>query len=102
MIHPDDAHCYPVCNTCRVADVCHKGPSAEVLRRENPPPVWAPNRLPYVKLECGCTGIPWPIVKILGVEWIECPTHGRVHEEKPKKKRKARGEIPGQMDIPPF
>ena len=107
MIHPDDAHCYPVCQACRVADVCHKGPPSEVIAREHPRPQWAPNTLPVERLQCGCLGLPWPVIKAFGTSILEvlCDRHGwtKIARHTPaKKSRKTRPEIPGQRDFPPF
>jgi hypothetical protein len=107
MIHPDDAHCYPVCESCRVADVCVKGPIAP------PPPspsaTWAPNQLPPERMKCGCYGPPWPIIKEFGSNILKviCDIHGETTlAKKPaNRKRSAKVQIPGQgefIDLPPF
>jgi hypothetical protein len=105
VINSDDAHCYPACESCRVAGVCHRGPI--VPPPPSPSASWAPNKLPLARFSCGCLGLPWPLVKVFGehVEEVICDRHGIVTLAKPvkaKKQRKPREEVPGQEEIIPF
>jgi hypothetical protein len=107
MIHPDDAFCYPVCESCRVADVCVKGPPLEVIARENRRAPWQPNQLQPERLKCGCRGLPWPLIKVFeeNIEQVLCDRHGWTEIAKPPgkaKSRKTRPEVPGQIEIVPF
>lgn len=106
MIHPDDAHCYPVCQSCRVADVCYRGPV--IPPKPSPSASWAPNTLPLARLKCGCIGIPWPLWKVFAtnIEWIICDRHGLttiIADKKPRKTRKDTNPNQSALDdVPPF
>ena len=71
--------CVPACISCRTAGECSKPPlRTSPAVRPSPSADWAPNRLPMVRLKCGCLGLPWPIFKEFGssIEQIICDLHG--------------------------
>lgn len=101
MIHPDDAHCYPVCQSCGVAGVCVKGPIAKP--KPSPSAEWAPNQLPAERLKCGCLGIPWPVIKEFGssIEKIICDIHGptTLAKKVAKRKRQPKEQVAEQDEL---
>jgi hypothetical protein len=75
--------------------------------------IWAPNRLKCIKLPCGCSDIPWPIVHVFGENFVSlwCEVHGTVHlsknwKENARKKAKEYAQKRSEQleldDIPPF
>jgi hypothetical protein len=79
-----DFWCIPVCVGCKEIDSCAKTfdvPAEEIIQLRE---LWSPNRLEYCYLPCGCYGIPWPVVEMLGenIAWIDCTKHGSVKTTK--------------------
>ena len=79
-----DFWCVPACIKCKELDDCVKMydvPAEETVLLREP---WSPNRLEYCFKPCGCWGIPWPIVEMLGenIAWVECSRHGMVKTTK--------------------
>jgi hypothetical protein len=113
MVSLDGYACVPICIGCRQAGFCgkaHQAPRTETIQvrvRE-----WAPNRLPYITLPCGCRDIPWPIVHVFATDIyrIECDIHGtqtlsknwKEKAKKQAKKYKQESEQPEALGIPPF
>jgi hypothetical protein len=106
--------CVPACIACRQANVCPKAnlaPPNETVRVSSR--VWAPNRLEYIRLPCGCRNIPWPLWHVLGNNFytITCDIHGdqklsRSYKEDARreaaKRAKEASKPSGQLDLPPF
>jgi hypothetical protein len=69
---------------------------------------WKPNQLSVVLMSCGCKGIPWPAIRVLGSKGkkgtdVFCDTHGWQHQAEPKVKRaRKKPVVAGQADLPPF
>jgi hypothetical protein len=97
------ARCFPVCGACREASACASGPPAETMEKPSRSKDWAPNTLKTVRLKCGCTGIPWPIVKLMGTkEQVICDRHGLTVILKDRKRNKRKEQIEGQEEMVPF
>ena len=94
--------CVPVCKPCREAGDCPKKYDVPEWERvaEKAKVSWQPNRIPVAELECGCRGIPWPVIRILGEGvYILCDRHGKTRIRKPKKTRRRSVSV-NQEEIP--
>lgn len=95
------AQCMPVCKPCREAGACVKpkyiSPS-ELLASRKPR---NPHADGVITLPCGCPGLPWPVIHVLGshIREISCETHGWM-ELKPKKHKtpaiRKNGDLPDE------
>ncbi len=103
-----DFACVPPCLACR-ENGCPK--PAFVPLPVTHTNEWAPNRLAYITLPCGCRDIPWPLVHCLGDNFatMTCEKHGlqkltKTWKKKAKTQAKKLSKIPAgqQLDIPPF